>query len=326
MRKNILLCILCLLLLTGCQEKEPTVQELKQQVMNNNVIFDESINESSVQDKSPEYKNLFNKVYSEAYNSLQYDMNTDTFSCNLFNIDDYKKIVQQDTNGFQKDYENMLKLELAQDTVDNYIYSYITNALGACGKTSFSFKLELGQNNSYLSNAVIVNEIIIELDEFYSCSVNYTKNVITEAWVAPEETFELGIGKTLLVSCGDKRVNCYVRVDSFLSGKDAEEFIKGLSSINSTIRFPQNVVVINYTIMNLGTEAVNYEDKILASNSNGNSISYNTNDIIGLEYAKILEPKVETTITNLYVADDSGVLLWYDEGTKTSLKVNILSN
>lgn len=326
MKRRIALFILAAVLLTGCQEKEPTIQERKQQVFDNGIVFDKDTTVNAVQDKSIEYKNLFNKMYDTAIESLQYNQDSDSFTCGISNVEDYRKIVQQDSTGFQKDYENMLKLELSQDTIDNYIYSYVTNALGACGKQTFNFTLELGKSNSYSSNTIIVDEIVTLIDDFYSSSINYTKNSVVEDWVEPSETLEMGVGKVLLVTCKDKQQNCFVRVDSYLKDEEAENFIRGLSSINSSIAFPQNIIVVNYTVMNLGTETVTFEDKIVSTNTDGNLITYNSNDIIGLEYAKNLEPKIETTITNMYVVNDSGVLLWYDEGTKTSLKVNILSN
>lgn len=326
MRKKILLCILLAFMLTGCQEKEPTIPELKQQVFENAIVFDEDITETELADKTPEYKNLFKRLYSEAITSVQYDAGSDTFTCNLYNVEDYKKIVQQDTNGFQKDYENMLKLEVDDKTISNYIYSYCTNALGACGKELFSFQLDLGQNNSYKSNAVIVESLMALIDEVHNASINYTKVDSVEEWVVPTDVLDMGMGRTMVVSCEDKNVNCYVRIDSCLIGQEAEEYVRGLSSINSTISFTQEVYVITYTIINLGTETVKFTDKILSVNENGNTITFNNNDVIGLEYAKSLEPKIETTITNLYVGTDSGVLLWYDEVTNTSFKVNILSN
>ncbi len=323
MKKLLIIVGLCFFLV-GCKEKELTKQELKEQIFNNGIIFKEDNMPDYVNKYSEDYKNLFKLEYDRLLSSVTYNSNTDKFRCNCTNTEDYQNLVQKDIEGFQKDFENMLALGLDQNSIDDYVYSYIRNAIKSCGVVQNEFELELSDTgDSFKSNVVILDIVQRDIDKLYNCSINYKVLESKQEWHMPEEQLALGQGIVLCTSCGGSKTNCFIRLDNIIQGEDAAEYVRGLSSINKDLTFDGEVYVITYTIINLGKEDIIFDDKIVSVDDLGNIITYNSKSIVGLETTKKIEPGIDTTITNLYVGNNSGGLLWYDKICNNVLGINL---
>lgn len=315
------------IILIGCQQKELTIADKKQMVFDAGVVFVTDRYDDYLASKSEDYKNLFKQEYNKALASISYNYEEDIFSCQLVNTADYVKIVQNDTSGFQKDYENLISLELNQTSIDNYVWSYARNAVKACGTKESTFQLELDdKQQAFESNEVILDLVKGAIDDMYDASINYTTKVVDAEWVAPEDSFDVGVGRLLSVNCDGKIVNCFVVINSIKQDNEASEYVKGLSSINKDLEFPTPAYLVTYTITNLSEETVTFKDKLVTVNEEGNIITFNNEEVVGLENAKKLEPLVETTITNLYIGANSGGLLWYDSVCNNLLGVNLIQN
>ena len=187
---------------------------------------------------------------------------------------------------------------------------------------SYSFSLDLGENNSLADDKAICDYLQKQMTAFYEASIDYNTDEEEVEWVAPEKNLNLGQGVIMPVSCKEGIVNCFVRVDEILKGSEAIEYIRGLSSINKNI-VVDDAVVVTYTVINLSENAVTFTDKMCSVTENGALVTYNGSEIAGLENSKKLEPYSETTITNMYVVVNSGGLLWFDEKTKNLLGVSL---
>lgn len=318
--------LLCISLI-GCQEKELTVAEKKQIAFDSGITFTNDNIDSYLAGKSEDYKNLFKQEYGKAFASIVYDITADQFSCQLVNTTDYTKIVQNDVTGFQKDYENLLALEMSQNVIDNYVWSYARNAVKACGSETVNFQLDLDESQkAFLVNDNLLDLVSERVDALYSASINYTTETIDAEWVAPTDFFELNKGRLMCVNCGGKIVNCFIVIDTVKEGDEAKEFVRGLSSINKDIDTTSSAYVVTYTITNLSEETVTFEDKIVTVNEEGYITTFNSKDIVGLENTKKLEPLVETTITNLYIGNNSGGLFWYDSVCNNILGIDLIQN
>lgn len=319
--RRILLIVLSCVFLVGCMNKPLTEQERKMQIISQGVIFDSEYTNALIGSQSEQYKSLYSKLYAKAIQTLEYDSSSDSFAFDVYDIESYKQIVQKDLSGFQKDYANMLSLDVQQNTIDNYIWSYVRNALGALPTVKSSVKLNLGTNNSFDSDKEICTILQEQIKSFYDASVLYDEED-EESWEIPKDKLSIGKGEVLPVSCDKALTNCFIRIDKILQGSEAEEYIRGLSSVNKGLQL-QQIYVVTYTIMNLSDNVVIYTDKFCSVTKDGAVINYNSSDIAGLEKSKKLEPYVETTITNMYVGDDSGSLLWFDKGTNYLLEVSL---
>lgn len=320
--KRLILSLFLSILLVGCTGKLPTAEEKKAAIVEQGVVFNKEFTNSLISSESEQYKSLYSLLYQKAIDTLTYDQGSDTFTIAVYDLSEYKKIIKADVNGFQKDYENMLSLEVQQGTIDNYIWSYIRNALGAVKTESYSFSLDLGENNSLADDKVICDYLQKQMTAFHEASIDYNTEEEEEEWVAPEKNLNLGQGVIMPVSCKEGTVNCFVRVDKIIKESEAIEYVQGLSSINKNI-VVDDAVVVTYTVINLSENEVTFTDKMCSVDENGSLVTYNGSEIAGLENSKKLEPYIETTITNMYVVVNSGGLLWFDEKTKNLLEVSL---
>lgn len=324
MKKLFIICIASILSLVGCTSREITEEAIKENIINEGIVFKEDITIDHLNDQSENYKNLFKQEYNRIMSSITYNSVENKFYCNCVNVEDYKKLIQKDTEGYQKDYENMLTLELDQRSIDDYIYTYMRNAINTCSTVQKVFELSLSDTkDSFESNTIIVNMVEDCINELYDDSINYRKAETEVGWVKPSEQLILGKGILLCVDCNGVNTNCFLRIDQVLQAEDAKNYVRNLSGINKNLKFEGDLCVITYTIMNLGKESVTFNDKIVSVNEVGNIITFNRKDIAGLESSKKIEPGIETTITNLYVGNDSGGLLWYDEVCNNILGINL---
>lgn len=320
--KKLVLSLLLSILLVGCTGKLPTTEEKKAVIVEQGVTFNQEFTNSLISSESEQYKSLYSLLYQKAIDTLTYDQGSDTFTIAVYDLSEYKKIIKADVNGFQKDYENMLSLEVQQGTIDNYVWSYVRNALGAVKTTSYSFSLDLGENNSLADDKDICDYLQKQMTAFYEASIDYNTDEEEVEWVAPEKNLNLGQGVVMPVSCKEGTTNCFVRVDKIVKDSEAIEYVRGLSSINKNIMI-DNAVVVTYTVINLSENTVTFTDKMCSVTENGALVTYNGSEIAGLENSKKLEPYSETTITNMYVVVNSGGLLWFDEKTKNLLGVSL---
>lgn len=323
-KKLFIICIASLFSLVGCASREITEEAMKENIISKGIVFKEDATIDYLNNQSENYKNLFKQEYNKITSSITYNSVEDKFYCACVNVEDYKKLIQKDTEGYQKDYENMLTLALDQRSIDDYIYAYMRNAINTCGTVQKVFELSLSDTkDSFANNTVIVNMVEDCINELYDGSINYRKIETEVEWVKPSEQLILGKGILLCVNCDGVKTNCFLRIDQVLQSEDAQNYVRNLSSINQNLNFEGNLYVITYTIMNLGKESVTFNDKIVSVNGVGNIITFNRKDIAGLESSKKIEPGIETTITNLYVGNNSGGLLWYDEVCNNILGINL---
>ena len=320
--KKLVLSLLLSVLLVGCTGRLPTAEEKKAAIVEQGVTFNQEFTNSLISLESEQYKSLYSLLYQKAIDTLTYDQGSDTFTIAVYDLSEYKKIIKADVNGFQKDYENMLSLEVQQGTIDNYVWSYVRNALGAVKTASYNFSLDLGENNSLADDKVICDYLQKQMTAFYEASIDYNTDEEEVEWVAPEKNLNLGQGIVMPVSCKEGTTNCFVRVDKIVKDSEAIEYVRGLSSINKNIMI-DNAVVVTYTVINLSENTVTFTDKMCSVTENGALVTYNGSEIAGLENSKKLEPYSETTITNMYVVVNSGGLLGCDEKTKNLLGVSL---
>ena len=326
--KRLIICFICItLLICGCQkEVEITEQEYKNQVILKGIKFNNEDTPSS-SDVSEAYIKLFEQEYRRSLDSIEYDIETDKFMVDVVNPTSLKVIVKNDVSGFQKDYNNQIQLGISQELIDDYVYSYIKNAIKACDLESVQVEFTLSDDKqSFQDNSSLVKIITNNINELYNTTVHYEQIDNVDTWNIPENTIKVGYGQTIKVHCDKDNVNCFLVINNIIQGDEAKEYVRGLSSVNKDLDFQDDIIVVTYSVMNLSEKSVIFTDKFISVDENGYVLSFDSDEIVGLDSVKKIEPKAETSITNAYVSTNSGSLLWYDSYTANLIRVDLDNN
>jgi hypothetical protein len=318
--------VLALCLCSGCsspfqsKEEEPSPTEAFKGELLSSLVVDAS------SDASIDKKHCLERVYKEV-KITSITTENDGFKVDL-ELPGFKGVAERcinDSSGFISDINNLVQLNESKENQIDYVYRYVSGVLsGVEDKSKMTFSVSgdsigviaKGIETDYCDN--LVNQIYSYVvdGEAFSFSVNDT--------AVTEPSFEVGKGKVMWYSDGDKKYKVFICPKVVLEGDSARNKLIEVSDVNKEVDFTGvDPVYLEYSVTNLEDEDLNYTNKFCLVDEQNFVHKYSGVKFIGVNPNKVIKANSEDTVSVVLIKDEDNLSVgWYDSAEELFIALN----
>lgn len=293
------------------------------------------------QDKSTQE---FYKLMINSFQFVSYDENGElVLKCPA--IESLIDIAMSDTNGFVKDYENFMSIELDDSDIKEYLVEYYTNVLrsGNYQTESVSFTVELtdGKKLSIKNNLFLNTYLDSYKTKLIDTTIENTNNLKTNnvkvfdynklEKIEQNKNYVMTCQKTLKGddSNGDDNApqilnqKYILKITNILHDDGAFTKIKELSANNSSMVLPDNthLIYVEYEVKNISELDLNLGDIFrLVTDDYKHFYEFSGFRISGILNNTVIAPDETKTMSTVLIGGTEKLVYWNDQ---THLMLNV---
>lgn len=313
--KKIIICVITLLMLTGCYNRESPEKEIALSFNNLNTIFSKSslyrlYNES-----------ITEKTLIDAYLRKSF-LNVETKE---FKFPSYNSLLTMLQNKETLiELKNLESVKANRREKEEYLYNKLTHYITSQG-LEYDSKIIEKDGDILKDDSFILKEITYLFDNILEDAVKLdTKDdIVTNVKV--DNTKECDLNKIELLHFGTNELNGALQILNVLDGNNAIVKLQEINSSNSSIKVDEKfkLVYVEYSVTNIDTKPINLKDSLFYKDDDDFSYSMSGLKPIGLKSNGVINPgKTESFQTALIAEASSKCFYWYDNELKELRKFN----
>lgn len=317
MKRNYIVLILVLLLLTGCTATDSNSKfekSVNQKSASN--CYDSDYSNVLLEDKSDEFKSLENRLYSSLKIESMQITSSDSFEVefSIDSLEDMQKFALKDENGFISDLLNLFSLKSSDIAINNYVYNYFS-AVDCNERQHFTVTLVPDKANGvFIDNSPVVNYLCNYIDTVTENTINFITEMKVEHNDSIAEVYytEYDLDDLFILTFYDKKGAhpVTIKFTDIKSGKDAEDAICSLSENNKRKDFGMyKLYYYTYEVTNYSNNAIIFENNFAVYN-NFCKLDYESLNYFGLTPTICVTPGETAIVKCACVGMDNCSLIW----------------